>query len=180
MILRPEDILDFWYREVGEERWFDADPALDALVRDRFLDLHEQAARGDLAKWEETPIDMLALLLLLNQFPHRMFRGTARAYATDRMALGLARTAIVKHFDDRIAPEYKLVFYLPFEHSENKGDQRLALFYIRERTKNSLWLAQAERNADLIERFGRFPCRNQLLGRLSTPEEEEFLKLEQA
>ena len=119
---------------------------------------------------------MLALLLLLDEFPRRMFRGTSRAFETDDQALELARTAIIKHFDDRIDKQFKLFFYLPFLNSESMGDQRLALFYIRERTKESEWLDRAEQHFYTIQRFGRFPDRSPVLGREMTPEEAEFLK----
>src|SRR5262249_45494278 len=115
-------------------------------------------------------------ILLLHEFPRRMFRGTARAFETDDLALDLARAAIINHFDDRIDKAYKLIFYLPFLNSENIGDQRLALFYIRERTKENIWLTMAEENFNTVERFGRFPNRNPILGREPTPAEIEFLK----
>ena len=105
-----------------------------------------------------------------------MYRGTSRSFATDEQALDLAREAIVNHFDDRIDKTYKLIFYLPFLNSESIANQRLALFYIRERTKEDAWLSMAERNFNTVERFGRFPSRNPVLGREPTPEEAEYLK----
>ena len=146
------------------------------MVRERFLKLHERAAAEELPEWKNTPEGMLALMLLLDQFPRRMFRGTGRAFETDDMALDLAREAIIKHFDDRIDKSYKMLFYLPFVNSEDEGNQRLALFYIRERTKEETWLTLAERNYEVVQRFGRFPQRNPILGRPMTPDEEEFLK----
>jgi uncharacterized protein (DUF924 family) len=171
----PDDVLNYWAYEVGQDKWFREDFALDSAIRERFLGAYEQAARGDLKDWEETPEGMLALMLLLDQFPRRMFRGTSRAFETDEMALELARSAIIKHFDDRIDRQYKLIFYLPFLDSESIGDQRLALFYIRERTREDEWLSLAERHFDIVQRFGRFPQRNPILGREPTPEEIEFL-----
>jgi uncharacterized protein (DUF924 family) len=176
MKIDAEDILNFWFTEVGPERWFAPDTLLDGRIRTEYGELYEKAAAGDLKKWEETPEKMLALIILLDQFPRRMFRGTAKAYATDETALELARTAIIKHFDDRIDRAYKLIFYLPFEHSEHLGDQRLAIFYIRERTKEPIWVDNAERRLDIIQSFGRFPHRNERLGRESTPEEIAFLQ----
>lgn len=174
--MSPEDILDFWVSAVGRDRWFKDDPAFDTKIRERFLDAYEKAVRGELRDWEETPEGMLALMLLLDQFPRRMFRGTPRAFETDELALDLARDAIIKHFDDRIDRQYKLLFYLPFLNSESLGDQRLALFYIRERTHENDWLSIAEQNFDIVQRFGRFPQRNPVLGREPTPEENMFLK----
>jgi len=174
----PEDILNFWFMEIGPDRWFEPDAGLDMLVRAKFLEIHEQTARGGMKKWEETPEGMLALILLLDTFPRRMFRGTPRAYATDEMALELARTAIISHFDDRIDRSFKLFFYLPFEHSEQPGNQRLSVYYVRERTKEPRWVDRAEWHSSVIQCFGRFPHRNAILGRESTPEEIDFLAQE--
>lgn len=175
MAISPIDILNFWFVEVGRERWFSEDHDLDATIRERFLALYEQAAHGELKVWEATPESTLALMLLLDQFPRRMFRGTSRAFETDELALELARNAIINHFDDRIDCKYKMLFYLPFVNSESLGDQRLALFYIRERAKEKEWLSFAEEQFHIVERFGRFPERNPILGREATPEEAEFL-----
>jgi uncharacterized protein (DUF924 family) len=172
----PEDLLDYWFNQIGSNRWFAADPALDADLTHKFLETHQRAMHGALHDWEGTPTGMLGLMLLLDQFPRHMFRGTPSAYATDEMALDLARTAIIKHYDDRIDAACKLCFYLPFTHSENMGDQRLSLFYIRERTKNADWLAYAEECQLTIQRFDRFPQRNKVLGRVSTKAEEDFLR----
>ncbi len=171
-----EDLLNFWFYEIGRDRWFEQPESLDAQIRDRFLQDYEKASRGELRKWEETPEGTLALLLLLDEFPRRMFRNTSRAFETDEIALELARDAIIKHFDDRIDRQYKLLFYLPFLNSESVGDQRLALFYIRERVKDSEWLTRAETNHEIVQRFGRFPQRNPILGREPTPEEDRFLR----
>jgi len=176
MLNDPEEILNFWFYQIGPARWFVDDPDLDATVRERFLVAHERAALDGLREWEETPEGMLCLLLLLDTFPRRMFRDTPRAYATDEAALDLARQAIIKHFDDRIDRTFKLFFYLPFEHSESAGDQRLAVFYVRERTKEPDWVDSAEWRLKVIQTFGRFPHRNAVLERDSTPEELAFLQ----
>ena len=125
--------------------------------------------------WEKTPEGVLALLLLLNPFPRRMFRGTPQAFASDDHAMELARNAIIKHLDTTVKKECKLLFYLPFLTSESKSNQRLALFYIRERTQDAEGLNIAERSSELIDHFGRFPHRNNALARPSTPEEMLFL-----
>jgi uncharacterized protein (DUF924 family) len=168
-----EDILNFWFYEVGRDHWFEHEEALDAQIRERFLPDYERVRRGELKRWEETPEGMLALLLLLDEFPRRMFRNTARAFETDEVALDMAREAIIKHFDDRIDRQYKLLFYLPFLNSENVGDQRLALFYIRERVKDAEWLAKAEESHETVQKFGRFPQRDAILGRHPDLEEQE-------
>jgi uncharacterized protein (DUF924 family) len=175
MAQTPEDILDFWLREIGSDRWFQDDQHFDALMRERFSDIQGKAAREELSSWKKTPEGMLALILLLQEFPRRMFRGTPNAFASDDLALELAREAIVHHFDDRIDKTYKLIFYLPYANSESMGDQRLSLFYIRERTKEDSWLSMAERNFNIVDHFGRFPDRNPILGRESTSAETAFL-----
>lgn len=175
MLTDPEEILNFWFYEVGPDRWFKVDEALAGKMREQFLAAHERAAQDGLREWEETPEGSLCLILLLDTFPRHIFRGTPRAYATDDQALDLARQAIIRHFDDRIDRHYKLFFYLPFQHSEHAGDQRLAAFYIRERTKEADWVDEADRCGDVIARFGRFPERNKALGRETTPEEAAYL-----
>ncbi|MFA4994095.1 MAG: DUF924 family protein [Bdellovibrionales bacterium] len=169
----PEDILNYWFYEVGRDKWFVHEEALDSQIKERFLQDYERAARGDYKKWEETPEGTLALLLLLDEFPRRMFRNMARAFETSESAIELAREGIIKHFDDRIDKQYKLLFYLPFLNSENIGDQRLALFYIRERVKDNEWLAEAEKSHETVLRYGRFPQRDAILGRQPDLEEQE-------
>lgn len=176
MLSTPEDILDFWLREIGPSGWFLTDNRFDAPMRERFGEIQIKAAREELPAWRKNPEGMLSLILLLQEFPRRMFRGTPKAYETDPIAVEYAREGIVHHFDDRIDKAYKLIFYLPFSNSESMSDQRLSLFYIRERTKEEPWLMLAEANHRIIEHFGRFPDRNQVLGRISTPAETEFLK----
>ena len=175
MIADLEFIINYWFSDIGPDRWFTPDPALDIALREKFSTLYESAARGDLKRGEETPSEALALMLLLDLWPRRMFRGTAQAYATDDTALDIARNSIIRHFDDRLDKAFKLLFYLPFAHAENMGDQRLAIFYIRERTKDPDWIDAAEAGLDIIQRFDRFPARNAALGRTSTPEEIGFL-----
>ena len=160
-----EDILNFWFYEIGRDKWFVHEEALDSQIREQFLPEYEEAARGGFKKWGETPEGTLALLLLLDEFPRRMFRNTAQAFETSELAVELAREGIIKHYDDRIDRQYKLLFYLPFLNSESIGDQRLALFYIRERVKDSEWLAKAEENHEIVMRYGRFPQRDAILGR---------------
>jgi uncharacterized protein (DUF924 family) len=167
-----EDILNFWFYEIGRDKWFSDEETLDSLIRERFSAEYEEAAKGGFKEWKETPEGTLALLLLLDEFPRHMFRNTPKAFTTSDMAVELARDGIIKHYDDRIDKQYKLLFYLPFLNSENLGDQRLALFYIRERVKDSEWLTKAEENHEIVMRFGRFPSRDAILGRKPEAEEE--------
>lgn len=172
----PEEILNFWFTEIGPNRWFSLDLETDAMILEKYLKIHESAANDELKDWKDTPEGMLALLLLLDIFPRHMFRGTARAYQTDDAALELARVSIINHFDDRIDRTFKLFFYLPFSHSENMDNQRLATFYVRERTKEPSWVEFVNGRRQIVERFGRFPQRNHLLARDMTPEEDAFLR----
>jgi uncharacterized protein (DUF924 family) len=166
------DIVGFW-RAVGPKRWFEKDAALDEEIRRRFLDCHEAAAAGKLTAWEQTAEGALALLILLDQFPRNMFRGEKRAFATDPLALAVASRAILNGFDGAI-PDMHGFFYLPFMHSEELADQEKAVAFYRARN-DADGLKWADRHADIIRRFGRFPHRNAILGRVSTPEEQAFL-----
>ena len=175
-MISPQDIINFWFCEVGPERWFVSDESLDKTIKDKFLEILDAAVDDAFRAWEDTPEGTLALLLLLDIFPRHMFRGTARMYETDGFALDLARQAIIRHFDDRIDRTFKLFFYLPFTHSEEEGDHRLATYYVRERTKEAKWVDYVIERQTIVNCFGRFPHRNKILGRESTPEEEEYLR----
>ena len=168
----PAAIVTFW-REVGPKGWFEKDAALDDEIRRRFLGAHEAAAAGKLTDWEQSAEGALALLILLDQFPRNMFRGEARAFATDPLARAVASRAILNGFDGAF-PDLRGFFYLPFEHSENLADQErgIALYKAAGDADGLKW---AELHADIIRRFGRFPHRNAVLGRVTTPEEQAFL-----
>ncbi len=168
----PTDVLDFW-REAGPQRWFRRDDAFDADFRGRFLAAHEAAARGGLDGWLASADGALALVLLLDQFPRNAFRGTARVYATDVRARQAAEAAIDAGFDQRVDPQLRPFFYLPFMHSEDLRDQDRSVALNTPVGGESLKFARHHR--DIVARFGRFPHRNSLLGRESTPEEERFL-----
>ena len=170
--LKPADVVAFW-RDVGPKRWFEKDAALDDEVRRRFLSLHEAASAGKLTEWEQSAESALALLILLDQFPRNMFRGQARAFATDPLARAIASRAILSGFDGAV-PDMRTFFYLPFMHSEDAADQERALTFYRVHG-DSEGVKYAELHADIIRKFGRFPHRNVILGRVSTPEEQGFL-----
>jgi uncharacterized protein (DUF924 family) len=168
-----DEIVSFW-RAAGAERWFNKDTAFDEEIRQRFLDTYEDAATGKLSDWEQNAQGALALLILLDQFPRNMFRGDARAFATDPLARAIAAGAIIRGFDGQVPAEFRTFFYLPFEHSEDLADQErgIAFFKAIGDDENLKW---AELHADIIRRFGRFPHRNAILGRITTPEEQAFL-----
>ena len=169
----PLDVVAFW-RDAGPSKWFSRDAAFDARCRD-FLDLHFAAARRELDAWRDDAAGALALLILLDQIPRNVFRGSAHAYATDPLARAFAADAIDAGFDLATDEALRVFFYLPFEHSEALGDQHRAVALHRER----LTAPDADRWAvvhrDIIERFGRFPHRNAALGRVTTPAEQAFL-----
>lgn len=171
--ITPADILAFW-REAGRERWYKPSDAFDAEVRRRFLPLWHKAAAGDLASWEDSDDGALALVIVLDQFPRNMFRGAPEAFASDAPAREVARRAIEGGTDRRIDRLLLEFLYLPFMHSEHLPDQLrcVALF---ENTDNAENLKYAREHADIIQRFGRFPHRNHLLGRDTTAEERAFL-----
>jgi uncharacterized protein (DUF924 family) len=169
---RSADVIDFW-RAAGPKQWFRKDAAFDREIEARFLGVHEAAAAGHLSDWEATPDGALALLLLLDQFPRNMFRGGARAFATDPLARAVADRAIAHGFDAGAPSAERIFFYLPFMHSENLADQERSLALGRQDDGGSEKYAKI--HADIIRRFGRFPHRNAILGRVTTPEEQAFL-----
>jgi uncharacterized protein (DUF924 family) len=170
----PEAVFSFW-REAGPKRWFAVDSAFDAEIRERFLSTHETAAAGKLSAWENTAEGALALVIALDQFPRNMFRGTARAFSADPLALAAARRAIARGFDLKTPMPERNFFYLPFEHCENLADQERCVA-LTEATGDAEAVKWAKVHHDVIRRFGRFPHRNAGLGRVSTPEEIAFLE----
>lgn len=166
------EVVAFW-RDAGPDRWFAKDDAFDRRFRTQCLALHEAAARGDLSSWGATADGALALVLLLDQFPRNCFRGTARMFATDEDARRVASAAIAAGHDQEVAPDLRVFFYLPFEHSEDLADQDRSVA-LSQPLSEEYW-RYAELHRDIILRFGRFPHRNEILGRASTPEEQEFL-----
>ena len=168
----PDALLSFW-RAAGPQRWFRPDPAFDAELRDRFLRLHEAAVAGQLAHWSAQADGALALVLLFDQFPRNAFRGTARMYATDSQARAAADAAIGAGFDHEVDPSLRSFFYLPFMHSEDLADLQRCVQLNEALGGESVRYARHHR--DIVARFGRFPHRNKILGRESTPEELAFL-----
>jgi uncharacterized protein (DUF924 family) len=168
-----EDVLAFW-RAAGSERWFEPDEKFDAAIRERFATTYQDAAAGLLGAWENSPEGALALIIVLDQFPRNIFRHSPRSYAADPLARAVARRAIAKGFDQRIGLPERSFFYLPFEHSEELADQERAVALMGA-TGDADLLKWAELHADIVRRFGRFPHRNAILGRATTPEEQAFL-----
>lgn len=165
-------VCSFW-REAGPDRWFARDEAFDADFRGRFLDAHFAAARRACDGWIEEAEGALALMILLDQFPRNAFRGTAHMYATDPLARHFAERALERRLDLELEPELRVFIYLPFSHSETLADQERAVALNRPHGGENLESAIEHR--DIIARFGRFPHRNALLGRITTAEEQAFL-----
>jgi uncharacterized protein (DUF924 family) len=178
-------ILEFWFRPPGDpdreqhrKIWFKSTEAFDMALRQRFLADYELAAAGRLAAWEGSALAMLALVLLLDQVPRNIFRGTPRAYMTDAAARAVAERALEHGLDQQVPPVWRQFFYLPFHHSEDLADQRRAraLFDSLSPDPNRGESRRyAHRYYDVIARFGRFPHRNAILGRESTAEEIAYL-----
>lgn len=168
----PSDVVGFW-REAGPARWFTKDAAFDEDFKARALALHETAAQGDLDPWSAHPEGALALMILLDQLPRNAFRNTPRMFATDAKALELAKAAVAAGHDAAVADDLRAFFYLPFEHAEDLDEQERAVALMTPLGGESL--AYAEIHRDVIRRFGRFPHRNAILGRKTTPDEQRFL-----
>jgi uncharacterized protein (DUF924 family) len=171
-IATPDEVLAFW-REAGPDKWFTRDDALDAAIREKFLATYEAAAAGKLAGWEATAEGALAFCIVLDQFPRNMFRGDARCYAADPLARAAANTALKRGYDQDVPEAERGFFFLPFMHSEDMNDQQRCVALYRQ--AGDADLKYAERHADIIRRFGRFPHRNPILGRATTPEEQAYL-----
>jgi uncharacterized protein (DUF924 family) len=168
-----QEVLDFWFG-LDPKQWYEKNDAFDAAIRDRFLATYEAAVAGQLVGWEETRDGALALIIVLDQFPRNMFRASQRAFAADAQALAIAKRAVEQGFDKTLPAPRRTFMYLPYTHSENLADQERCVALNRAAgDQNSLkW---AELHADIIRRFGRFPHRNAVLGRVTSPEEQAFL-----
>jgi uncharacterized protein (DUF924 family) len=169
------DVLGFWFEETRPEQWFKKDPAFDARIRERFLALHEMLAAREASDFVADAHTALTAVIVLDQFSRNMFRDTPRAFAADPQALAVAQAAIECGFEGALTKDERMFLYLPFEHCEDRAMQArsVALVASLGDPELSKW---AEAHRAIIDRFGRFPHRNRLLGRISTAEEAEFLK----
>ena len=171
----PDDILKFWFEELSPDDWYTADAALDATIRDRFCDIHERAAACELYSWRTNVDVALAEIIILDQFSRNIYRNTPRAFAQDNLALALAQEAIAKGFDKKLEPQRICFLYLPFMHSESRViHERAVELYRGLGDANNI--GYERQHKAIIDMFGRYPHRNNILGRKSTPQEEEFLK----
>ncbi len=172
----PAEVIAFW-RSAGPAKWYAKDAAFDAEISARFSEAHHQAARGELADLEASSEGALALLLLLDQFPRNMFRGSAHSFATDPLARRITHAALDAGLDRQCPEDLRVFFYLPLEHSEDLADQNrcIELCDALDAASGSEWARWARMHCDIIARFGRFPHRNACLGRQSSPDELAFL-----
>jgi uncharacterized protein (DUF924 family) len=167
------EVVAFW-REAGPDRWFRADAAFDAEIRSRFARLHAQAAAGNLDERAENPDGALALVLLLDQFSRNLHRGQPATYAHDEKARAIARCAVANGFDRAVDPALRKFFYMPFMHSESLADQALSV-KLCHALHDPYTFKYARGHAEIVARFGRFPHRNPILGRHTSPAEQAFL-----
>lgn len=170
-----DDLLDFWFAEETKARWYQSTDAFDELCWDRFGDLTARAAGGELAHWEETAKGALAVCLLLDQMPRNLHRGTPKAFETDPEAVALSKRAITRALDQELDIERRKFLYMPFMHSEHLDDQERCVALAKALNDENM-VQHAEEHADIVRRFGRFPHRNDIVGRESTAEEEAFLQ----
>ncbi|MEO1149090.1 MAG: DUF924 family protein [Cyanobacteria bacterium J06638_22] len=190
MLITPvQSVLNFWFGDPTNPKssytqqrklWFSKSEETDETIRREFMPLYAQAATSELDSWATEPESCLALLLILDQFPRNMFRDMPRAFATDEKALAIAKHAIERGFDQALKPVQRLFMYLPLEHSETLEDQHRSVALVETLKEEDTDLADAYdyalRHRDVIQRFGRFPHRNIILGRQSTSEEIDFLQ----
>lgn len=172
-----DEILRFWFKEIDHSRWFKKDPEFDRELEQRFGTLLEQAKQDQLDHWCETPRGRLALIILLDQFSRNIYRGTPASFEADTKALELTLRGIENGLDKELSLEERSFFCLPLRHAEDLEMQQLGLAKTRELNQEGYGTDRyARSHLELVERFGRFPHRNKILGRPNTPEEEEYLK----
>ena len=170
-----EEVLSFWFEENGPEQWWSSDPRFDATIRSRFGALHDRAVLGELYDWRDTPEGRLAEIVVLDQFSRNLYRDDPRAFAADGMALALAQEAVRIGADQAVPPVQRQFFYMPYQHSESRRIHRAAVpLFASLDVPESLGFER--RHKAIIDRFGRYPHRNLVLGRSSTEEETAFLR----
>ncbi|MGY3437162.1 MULTISPECIES: DUF924 family protein [unclassified Marinovum] len=175
-MVTPEEILAFWLDEIGPEGWYESSDALDMQIRERFGEAWQGAMDGRHALWLTYPSGTLAYLILMDQFPRNMFRGTAKSFRSDRVALAAAKSAISKGYDMKIDSPARQFFYMPLMHSEILCDQDRCVRLMAERMPDAGGnLLHARVHREIIRKFGRFPYRNDALERRATTSEQAFL-----
>lgn len=173
--MKPEDVLNFWFKEISSQQQFGSDPEFDHIIRERFLKIFELIMQGGWSKHRRTAEGRLAEIIVLDQFSRNMFRNQSEAFSADSLALRLAKEAVAAGADQELSVSEKAFLYMPYMHSEEKQDHEVAVkLFSQPGLENNLKFEYLHKK--IIDRFGRYPHRNQILGRTSTPEEVEFLK----
>lgn len=175
----PQTIIDAWYTPPLSEHWFSSTPEIDAAIRQQFESTWQQAVAGQLNDWQTTAEGCLALCIVLDQFPLNMFRGAPKSFSTEQQAVKVSKYAIQQGFDEQISVEKRMFLYLPLMHSEHLDDQALSVQCF-EKAGLIDNLRFAKHHQGIVQKFGRFPHRNAILGRQSTPEELEYLNSPEA
>ncbi len=170
--IEPSDIIDYWFSEKSKQFWFASTPSIDKEITSRYETVWEKAASGGLSSWGETADGSVALIIILDQFPLNMFRGKAKGFKTESMAVEVALNAIDNGFDEEMDNEKLLFLFMPLMHSENLDHQNLQVYLFEKYNFN---LEFSKHHRDLVKKFGRFPHRNEILGRMSTMEELDYL-----
>lgn len=178
-MIQPNDIIDYWFSKEISQYWFSSTPTIDAEMKQKFNDLWESAQQGKLDAWQESAEGCLALCIILDQFPLNMFRGTVKSFSTEQQSILISKHAINKGFDEEITQQQLAFLYMPLMHSENLKDQDLAV-QMFEKVGLEGNLRFAKHHRDLIKEFGRFPHRNEILGRENTLAEIDYLKSKRA
>jgi len=173
--MNHQQIIDFWFSDPVRENWWSKDAAFDQEIRDRFEDTYRRAVAGELAAWRETPEGRLAEIIVLDQFPRNMFRDQAAAFAHDDLARRLTREAVAAGADQQLEPGQRAFLYMPLMHSESLPDHEEAVRLFSSHPDLANNLRFELKHKAIIDRFGRYPHRNEILGRSSSPEEREFL-----
>lgn len=170
---KHNDIIAFWYEEIQPKQWWTKDPEFDEMIKTRFLKTHTRAVRGDLSPWRDDPLGRLAEVIVIDQFSRNMFRGHPDSFRFDPIALVLAQEGVRSQADQKIPSEMRSFLYMPYMHSESllAHEEAKKLFAGSEGNLKAL-----KAHTAILEKFGRYPHRNEILGRQSTPEEIEFLK----
>ncbi len=168
-------VIEFWFEETTPAQWWQKSDEFDALIDEKFADLHQAATRCELFEWRRHPLGRLAEIIVLDQFSRNLFRDQTGAFAHDSLALALAQQAIADGNDQVVDAKQRGFFYMPFMHSESREMQQQSVQLFSQPGLES-HLSSAQRHRDIIERFGRFPHRNKILSRTSTAEEEAFLQ----
>jgi uncharacterized protein (DUF924 family) len=169
-----QKILDFWFSELEPKQWFMKDPALDETIKQKFESTYHEIVAGEHKAWEDSAEGCLAMILVLDQFSRNMFRDEAQAFAADNKALAVAQLAVKKAFDKALDPKQRTFVYMPYMHSEDPAVHEVVVDIFTAHG-NAMSLDYEMKHKAIIDRFGRYPHRNKILGRTSTPEELDFL-----